>query len=153
MKKEKEAFHIQIDTLGYFIHRAYYMMVKMLNKELKAHNLKLQHSDFAIMMVLKEIGAASQTQLSEIQGKERSGVSRSLIALEKEGYIVRTPFNGKTNKVTLSEKGLELMPLLTEIANNVTDSALKGFSKQSRAGLINNLHRIYLNSLIYLVRK
>lgn len=150
MKKANGAFEVEIDTLGFLIHRAFYMMVKMLNKLLKENKLNLQHSDFAILMVLKQAEGASQSQLSTLQGKERSGVSRTLANLEKEGYILRSKIDGKTNYVTLSEKGKALFPLLTEIADTVTNSALRGFSNKSRTSLVNNLNKIYLNSLMFL---
>lgn len=153
MKKGDGPFEVEIDTLGFFVHRTFYMMVKMLNRELKMRNLALQHSDFAILMVLKEIGSASQSQLSYLQGKERSGVSRSLAALEKEGYIERKPLNGKTNCVTLTEKGMNIMPLLTDVANHITESALKGFSIKNKESIIKNLNKIYQNALLFLDRK
>lgn len=106
----------------------------------------MQHSDFAIMMVLNEVGSATQTQLSSLQGKERSGVSKSLIALEKEGYIERRPLDGKTNLVSLSEKGKNLMPLLLDVGDTITAAAYKGFSPRSREAMKNNLSKIYQNA-------
>lgn len=142
----KQPFDAPIQTLGFYIHRAFYTMIKMLNQELKKRGLNIQHSDFAIMMVLNEVGSVTQTQLSSLQGKERSGVSKSLIALEKEGYIERRPLDGKTNLVSLSEKGKKLMPLLLDIGDTITVAAYKGFSPRSREAMKNNLTKIYQNA-------
>lgn len=150
MKKSDQPFDLPIQTLGFFIHRAYYTMVKMLNKEMKMRGLNLQHSDFAILLVLNEVGSASQTQLSSLQGKERSGVSRSLVALEKEGYIERLPLDGKTNLVKLSQKGKDLMPELQEIGKSITNNAFKGFDSRSRYSTINKLTKIYQNGKAFL---
>ena len=55
MQKDLEPVELDIKTLGYYINRALCVMIKRLNKELRAENLKFQHSDFTVMKVLSEI--------------------------------------------------------------------------------------------------
>lgn len=145
MTKHYKAFEIEINTLGYYINRTFCVLVKLLNKELKDNNIDVQHAEFSIIMVINNVGAASQTQIANILGKERSGISKSLTSLERKGYIKRVPINGSTNNVTLTEKGQKLIPLFCIVAEKVTQQALKGFSNKSRVSLINNLNKIYNN--------
>lgn len=147
MKKDIDNFEVDIKTLGYYIDRALCAMIKSLNKELKIHGLYFQHSDFTIMKVLSEIDGLTQTQLAKILGKEKSGIGRSLSALEKDGYIHRRTVNGCTNMVYISEKGKEIIPFLNEIANKVTDKAFAGFTDKKRQDMMKNLTLIYKNSL------
>lgn len=147
MNRESEKLELDIQTLGYYIDRALCVMIKRLNKDLKARGLAFQHSDFTIMKVLSVTDSLTQSQLAKVLGKEKSGVGRSLSSLEKEGYINRTTVNGCTNKVFISDKGKDIMPLLNEIANNVTERALSGFTVKKRQELMKNLTLIYNNSL------
>lgn len=147
MIKDKEEIDLNIQTLGYYIDRALCALIKSLNKELKARGLEFQHSDFTILKVLSEIEGLSQTQLAKILGKEKSGIGHSLSSLEKEGYVSKTFVNGCTNKVSLTDKGRGIMPILNEIANKVTDKAFSGFSDKKKLDVMKNLTLIYKNSL------
>lgn len=138
---------LEIPTLGYYIDRALCVMIKQLNKELKAEELQFHHSDYTIMKVLSVRDGLSQSELSRLLGKEKSGISRSLSALEKLGYIYRVASNGCTNHVFLSDQGKALMPILNEIAQRVSDKAMKGFTKKKRQEIMKNLTVIYNNSL------
>ena len=147
MKRKLRPFEIDIDALGYYINRAFFAMVKYLNQELSDSNLNLQHSDFTILKILNQIKAGSQTEISTILGKERSGISRSLSNLERNGYVKREAKNGSTNYVSLTPKGEEVLPKINAITDKVTEKAFKGFSQKSREAMIKNLNKIYFNSL------
>lgn len=147
MEKKVKPFEIEINSIGYYLTRVLYTLIKRLNKELKDNDLKLLHSDFTIMMTLEKVKEANQSQIATLLGKERSGISRSLNSLEQQGYVERRPLNGSTNVVTLTEKGQALMPLLNQIAQKISELALQGFSQKSRMNLFKSLNKIYLNSL------
>ena len=147
MKKDLETVELDIKTLGYYIDRALCVMIKRLNKELRDENLKLQHSDFAILKVLNEVESISQSHLAKILGKEKSGIGKTLKSLEKEGYIQRSALNGCTNNVKLTEKGKDVLPLLNQIAERVTENAFSGFSAKKREDVMKSLTLIYKNSI------
>ena len=147
MKKDLASVELDIKTLGYYIDRALCVMIKRLNKELRDENLKFQHSDFTVMKVLSEIESINQSHLAKILGKEKSGIGKTLKSLEKEGYIQRSALNGCTNNVKLTEKGKEVLPLLNQIAERVTENAFSGFSAKKREDIMKSLTLIYKNSL------
>ena len=147
MKKDLETVELDIKTLGYYLDRALCVMIKRLNKELRDENLNFQHSDFTVMKVLSEVESINQSHLAKILGKEKSGIGKTLKTLEKEGYIERKPLNGCTNIVRLTEKGIEVLPLLNKIAERVTENAFSGFSAKKREDVMKSLTLIYRNSL------
>lgn len=142
-----EDFQLDIPTLGYYIDRVLCVMIKQLNKELKATNLKFHHSDFTILKVLSVKDGISQSDISRLLGKEKSGISRSLSSLEKLGYISRVASNGCTNHVFLTEQGRILMPTLNQIAQKVSDNAMKGFTKKKQSEIMKTLTSIYKNCI------
>ena len=147
MKKRADEIHLNIPTLGYYLDRALCVMIKSLNHELKEYHLDFQHSDFTILKVLSQVDGISQTDLARILGKEKSGVGRSLSSLEKKGYVYRAAKNGCKNEVCLSEKGKQIIPLLNEIVDKVTDKAFSGFTDKQKVEMMNNLTLIYEKSL------
>lgn len=147
MKRKSEEIKLDIHTLGYFLNRSLCVLIKSLNKELKEQHLGFRHSDFTIIKVLSQVEGLSQTELSEILGKEKSGIGRSLSSLEKKGFIYRNNITCCKNEVYLSEKGKQIVPLLDEIADKVTNKAFSGFTKKRRNEMMKNLTLIYQNSL------
>lgn len=147
MKQATNTTELDIETLGYYVHRALFSMIKRLHKELKAQNLNFTHSDYTILRALDQKNGLTQTEISKIIGKEKSGVSRSINSLERQGYIFRTPANGCTNEVFISEKGKEVIPVLNDIAHRVTDRAFTGFGPKKRREMMTGLSSIYRNSI------
>ena len=146
MKTNFDPYNLDIDTLGFYMVRTLSAMIKNLNKELKDTGLNFQHSDFTIMRILNKKDGLTQSELADILGKQKSGISRSLNSLEKNGYIIRSAYNGCTNKVSLSDKGKNIIPQIDKIANHVTDIAFHGFPEKKREEMLKNLTKIYKNS-------
>ena len=140
-------FELEVHSLGFYLNRALWSMIKYLNKELKNSNLDFQHSDFTILKALDSLDGATQSQIAMVLDKERSGVGRSISSLESKGYIKREPLNGSTNFVTLTEKGKQTIPVINDIIDRVTAKAFKGFSQRSKTSTINHLNRIFQNSV------
>lgn len=148
MEKHYKAYELDINTLGFYVDRLLYAMIKRQNMLLEDYDSDLQHSEFIVLKVLNALKEASQSQLAGVMGKERSGISRTLASLEKKGYIIRKPLNGSTNIVTLSEKGERIRPMLFGISDELTNQAFKGFSEKQRNAVLNYLDKIYKNSLL-----
>lgn len=145
MEKKLKPYDIDINSLGFYIDRLLFAMIKRRNRDLKDVNSDIQHSEFILLKVINALGSASQSQLASVMGKERSGLTRTLSSLEQKGYISRKPLNGSTNCVTLTQKGEETMPMISQLSELLTETAFKGFSEKSRMALLKNLHKIYDN--------
>lgn len=147
MDKKYLPYHLEVNTLGFYVDRLLYAMIKRQNQMLRESSLDLQHSEFVVLKVLNVLEGASQSQLASVMGKERSGITRILVSLEKKGYVERKPLNGSTNFVTPTEKGRGAVTEITEISDRLTDLTFKGFSAQKRKSLLNSLDRLYKNAL------
>ena len=138
---------IKINTLGYFVDRTFTNMVKFLNKELSASGLGLQHPQFTIMMVVGAKDGMSQSEVTEIVDRDKASVSRNIKYLEKTGYIRKEAMDGRTNRIFLTEKGKENLPILYKISEKDTEKTLRGFSESKRKAIYDNLTKMYLNIL------
>lgn len=147
MEKRYQPYELDIKTLGFYIDRLLYAMIKRQNRLLKEGDWDLQHSEFIVLKILNVIGSASQSELANVMGKERSGISRTLASLEEKGYVKRESLNGSTNLVTPTEKGKKLEPAITRLSESLTDLAFRGFTQKSRLATLKNLDKLYRNVL------
>lgn len=136
---------IHIHTLGYYVDRTFTTMVKFLNYELEAAGLDLQHSQFAILMVVAHNDGISQTLLTEYVDRDKASVSRNVRYLEEKGYIKREAADGKKKCILLTEKGQKVLPILLEISQKDTYFTLKGFSESKKKEIYRILEKMFLN--------
>lgn len=147
MDKNYKPYEVDVNTIGFYVDRLLFAMIKSRNQDLKEINSDLQHAEFVVVKILSFLKEATQMQLANVMGKERSGVSRILASLESKGYIERKPLNGSTNSVTLTQKGLDTLPMITALSEKLEERAFKGFSEKKRADLLKSLHKVYNNVL------
>lgn len=145
MNQTFETNYREESWVGFYSDRILFYLIKRFNAYLQEKNLDIQVAECAILKALYIAGDMSQSQIAQVLGKERSGISRSIVSMEKKGYIIRKPLNGTTNVVSITEKGRSLMPELIRITDSLEEQSFKGFSEKSRASLLNNLSRIYKN--------
>lgn len=136
---------IQIDTLGYYVDRTFTHMVKFLNYELSAAGLDIQHSQFAILMVLSKKNGISLSQINKYINRDKASLSRNIKFLEDKGYIRRDFEGGKKKNIFLTERGNNILPIIYEISQKDTDKTLKGFSESKRKAIYEILYKMYLN--------
>lgn len=145
MKKRYNPYEIDMQTLGYYVDRLLYAMIKRQNQLLRECKSDLQHSEFIVLKMLSALQGASQSQLADVMGKERSGISRTISSLVNKGYVERKSLNGSTYCLTLTEKGTQIKPLLQKISDKLADETLKGFSDKARSKILKDLHTLYQN--------
>lgn len=127
-----------ITDLGYYLNRTFTRLVYELDCGLHAAGIPLNHSQFSILQILarSHSGVMSQREMSLKLGKDPAAISRTVIYLEKQGFISRYPVNGSKNGVSLTDKAKELQPRIEQIIRNVTTAACHGMSeKEINAGL------------------
>lgn len=148
MNKESKFEDIEIKTLGFYLNRALWTMVKKQHNLLQESVLEdITHVEFITLKVLNDMGGASQSTLSKVMCIDKAAISRTIKSLESKGYIKKEALNGSTNYITPTEKSKKIAKEINKITDKVTDISFKGFSKRSQVSLINNLTKIYHNVL------
>lgn len=146
MKSNEPILELHIDTLGYYLDRALNVMVKKLNKLFVENDIDLQHSQYTVLKVLWCKDGLSQSQLSNILGKDPAAISRALNYLEGKGYIKRKSLNGKTKGVYLTDYADSKKNEIEHIAELVTEISTKGMNDEQREILKELLTEIYCNT-------
>ncbi len=120
----------EYDLLGVYLDFAFNSLVGELNRTLHSVGLPLNHAQFVIMQNLFIKDGQSQSDIARSVGKDRAGISRSLNALEENGFIRRQAVSGSKNGIFLTEKAIENRRKITEAINIATTKAKEGITDE-----------------------
>jgi len=132
-------------TLGFFVDKASIALSKALNASFVAHNIDLSHSQFVLMKVLYYKDGLSQFDIANLLSKDAAAIKRTIDELEKKNLVVRKQVRTLKNSICITEKGLNLMPQVMEIAKCIVDKALNGIEKENQDLLQKMLNKICVN--------
>lgn len=120
---------------------------RSLNNNFNSYNLHF--SEWGIILTLQEHGLMTQQELADYLQIEPSAVSRSLVGLQKKGYIVRERGIDRREKiVSLTDLAKEQYQVWDSIAAKHRKSLLVHFSE----GRKNELYRV-LNTIFETAQK
>jgi MarR family transcriptional regulator, transcriptional regulator for hemolysin len=124
------------------------IIAKGLNNSLEPYNL--YSSEWSLITTLKEKGPMTQSALANYLNIEPPAVSRSLVNLEKKGFITRTSGVDKREKtVFLSETALQQYPTWLEVSGRHRDAILADLSGEQRAELTLLLKTVFQRAQQY----
>ncbi len=140
-----------MDTAENLLHQLF-QTVRIVSKGLN-HCLEpygLYSSEWSIITTLKQTGPITQGTLASYLNIEPPAVSRSLVKLEKKGFITRTPGLDKREKnVCLSAAALQLYPKWLEISGFHRQAILEALSEDDRNELTRLLKTIHQTAQQY----
>lgn len=142
MKRNKTDI-LEVNTFGFYLHRALNTLIKRLNSSFKEHGIDLQHAQYIILKTLWTKDGLSQNDLVRCLGKDPAAISRAISYLQSKGYVERRPINGSTTGVYLTEKAISMQPQIEDVANAVTELGLHDMTDIRRKMLVEMLINIY----------
>lgn len=109
--------------IGFYLHRAFTVLVKELNEELQRRGLNISHPEFSVLQRVRNKPGISQNELARELGKDGAAICRTLKLLTAKGYIHRTAISGCKNGVFLSESAEAMQDELEKAIASVTAKA------------------------------
>lgn len=99
---------------------------------------------YRVLAALDESGPASQAELGNMTGLDRSDVHAAVGELVDRGAVTRTadPGDRRRNQIALTRSGRHLLRTLDEVVDDVQQQVLAPLSTSERSTLINLLARI-----------
>lgn len=133
----------EINKIGFMMEQALAAMSGTLAKKLKAADIDLPHSQYAVMRVIYgSEESISQIQISEILKKDAAAIKRTLDILERKGYIVRKALDGRTNMISCTPEALKIKDQLIAIADTTLQDIFSDFSEEEVKQLYQMLTKI-----------
>lgn len=118
------------DLLGVRLDLAFNSLVAELNRALHGVGLPINHAQFVILQNLFIKDGQSQSEIARRAGKDRAAISRSLNALEENGFIVREAVSGSKNGIFLTPKAIENRDRIVDAINMATGKAREGMTEK-----------------------
>lgn len=144
MKDRFETFTVLIASISRSIRR-------IKTEEMAEFDLKSPH--VSCLYYLYKADSLTAAELCELCDEDKAAVSRSILYLEQNGFLVRSGSAGQTraggkhyrSPLTLTEKGREAASRLAERVERVLDEVGRGVSEEERVILYRCLRQIDRN--------
>ena len=135
----------EYDLLGVWLDFAFNSLVGELNRSLHNVGLPLNHAQFVILQNLFLKDGQSQSDIARRVGKDRAAISRSLNALEENGFIIREAVSGSKNGIFLTEKAIENRQKIADAINMAISKGRQGMTDEEYEKGMIFLNKIYDN--------
>ncbi|HHX8315493.1 TPA: MarR family winged helix-turn-helix transcriptional regulator [Vibrio diabolicus] len=138
-------------SLGHLTGLASRLFNRLLTTRFKDAGIDMTAEQWGVVLLLRNNGALSQSQICELLYLEKSSVSRSIDGLEKRGWTERepSPTDSRSKLVVLTEKSLDTVDTCANIASLVLQEAQQNLadadldnSKQQLSNVVANLRKL-----------
>ncbi len=100
-----------------------------------------------VLVTLKRVGAASQTELARIAQVEQPSMAQLLQRMERDGLVQRVPdpADGRSRLISLTEQASRQLPQSRAVMDGMCEKALAGLTDEDRAQLLRLLLKVDAN--------
>lgn len=141
-----DRFYLE-DSLGFLVNRAATILKNELARSFKAHGYDVTPEQFAVLTILWENEAHTQSELAERLVKDKTNLTRILDGMEKRNLIVRRSHehDRRSYHIYLTTKGKELKKVMIPLAREGNERSTKGLDPQEKQALRRFMTMIYQN--------
>lgn len=135
------------ESVGHLVAVTHRRMHKRLSSNFAKTDYAITPDQWSVLISLLNRGELYQSQLATHHNKDRSGIKRIVDGLVLKGMVAKRSSEGdtRTNIVSLTDKGSEIVEQLTPVTLGSLDEALVGFSDTEEELLKRLLNRIISN--------
>jgi len=133
------------ESIGKSISIIYRYRQILVNHKLKPYNLGSGQHIFLINIASNE--GINQKELTSLVKIDKATTAKALKKLEEHGYIYRQcdDSDRRYNKLFLTEKGHEVMPVINDILNEIMHELIKGMDEDECHQFKESLNKIVDN--------
>lgn len=118
--------------LGYLLGRSFRVFKMQLVDEFKQHGIELTFEQFVMLHLLLNDGSLIQRDLATHMQKDKSIIVRQFNYLLENDYVVSHvhQVDRRKKSLILTEKGLNILTQMKELATEVSDKLLNGVTDE-----------------------
>ncbi len=104
-------------------------------------------AQWSILSMLQQSDCVTQQCIGATLQMDKVTLTRAANALEKQGYLTRSPLKGdrRINEISLSDKGKRIYSILAPLAEETLGEAFAGIDKNEAEAMMEILDRVYKN--------
>ena len=109
--------------------------------------LNITVDQWVLLKIIDEKEPLSQKELGEFSIRDKASIARTMVLLEKKGYVLRTPIpeNRREYNISLSKTGKQFVHQNMDMIREHRKKSLEGFSEAEVQSLQDMLLRIQRN--------
>ena len=132
------------DTIFFQVHRIQKAIFRKGNHLFQEQKIPLQLEQFPILLTVHTLEGLSQKDIAEITHRDKSSIQRTLVVLEKRGFIrvVQDAADKRRNLVFVTDAGRYVAENIKEIMKQTEKETFSIFSESERAVAIKNIKEI-----------
>ena len=96
-----------LDSTAFKLHRATLIIDRLADDYLQQHH-GIRYAPMLVLLMVRLLGPTSQQAIAENLGVSRASVSQRVTPLVADGLLVIEKLDGRTHRVTLTDRGREL---------------------------------------------
>jgi DNA-binding MarR family transcriptional regulator len=127
--------------IGYQLRRSSSVLMGDLARALEPHQLR--PSEASVLVLIHANPLITQSEIGRILGIKRANMAPLSAALEQRGLIARRPVDGRSQGLTLTDAGAELVAAVREAIETNERRVLSKLGAEERARLIATLQRFW----------
>lgn len=121
-------------TLVHLLNQRARLLAKEVNIHLKDH--RLYHSQWSVLFCLHQFGPMSQTDIWKYLNVEAPTITRTLVRMEKNGWIIRTPGEDKRERIIqLSDDAKNKFPFIKQTIHTLETEMLSDLTSEEKKQL------------------
>lgn len=130
-------------SVGFRINQCASILSAKLSKLLSEFDIAPEQH--ATLVIVKHAKNATQNQIAKALGKDKTTISRTLMALEKKGLIEKARLDKRTNQISLTKKGSEILDNSAPVIKKFRDSLHSNLTPDEVNTLLLLLDKIITN--------
>ncbi len=145
---KNSARHYQFEeSLGHLTSQSSRMILKRINQDLVKHGFPITSDQFSTLIHVWNRNGQPQYTLVESLNKDKTTMTRVLASLEVLGLIIRLPgtSDAREKNVFLTEAGNKMMSAVTDIVQELLETAMSGIEQSEIEVCKSVLRRFYSN--------
>ena len=115
--KVENSFY-QAPALGCMLGSANQVLLKELERALKAADLNLTSSEYLVLRALYTKDCIQQCEIADMVGRDKAGICRCVTGLVKKGLVWVEPVSYKCLRVHLTDSAVAIKPQVLQVAEN-----------------------------------
>ncbi|WP_366922902.1 MarR family transcriptional regulator [Metallumcola ferriviriculae] len=134
------------NSIGRWVSVLYRYGQSFLDRELKMYSISSGQYIFLIILLKRD--GMRQEELSRVLNIDKATTARAVKKLEAAGYVRRTtdPRDKRARVVYVTNKAVNIQPVLEEISDKWTDMVTSGFTEEEKKMVIDLMKRLSINA-------
>ncbi|MDZ7738097.1 MAG: MarR family transcriptional regulator [Bacteroidales bacterium] len=118
-----------------------------LELKFRSAGIRMNGAQWSILSMLQQSDCVTQQCIGATLQMDKVTLTRAANALEKQGYLTRSPLKGdrRINEISLSDKGKRIYSILAPLAEETLGEAFAGIDKNEAEAMMEILDRVYNN--------